>query len=98
MAKLLSTIPVGVGAEEARLVESNHDGDGVSGVDRGEICADCGFWWWWIWGGEGVGLGGEACLGPKLGIGEVELLGVTTGKGLVEVVASFKMVWRTKVG
>ena len=45
-----------------------------------------------------MGLGGEACLGLKLGIGEVELLGAAAGKGLVEVVASFEMVWRTKVG
>ena len=30
------------------------------------------------WGG----LGGDVCLGPKLGIGEVELLGVTAGNVL----------------
>ena len=41
-----------------------------------------------------MGLGGDVCLGPKLGIGEVELLGVTAGKRLVEVVASFDIVWR----
>ena len=41
------------------------------------------------------GLGGEACLGLKLGIGEVDLLGATAGKGLVEMAVSFKMVWST---
>ena len=65
------------------------------GIDGGEMYTDCGFWWWWIWGGDGVGLGGEACQGPELGIGDVELLGVTAGKGLVEVAASFNIVWST---
>ena len=39
------TIPVGVGgdAEEAGLVKFDRDGDGVSGVDGGEMYADCGF-------------------------------------------------------
>ena len=40
-----------------------------------------GYQWWWIWGGYGVGFSHEACLGLKLGIGEVELLGVTAGRG-----------------
>ena len=90
------TIPIGVGgnAEEAGLVKSDGDGDGMSGVDGGEMYADCGFCWWWIWGGNGVGLGGDACLGLKLGIGEVELLGAMAGKRLVEVAASFDIVWR----
>ena len=50
---------------------------------------------WWIWGRDGVGFSGEACLGLKLGIGKVDLLGVTAGKGFVEVAASFEMIWRT---
>ena len=41
-----------------------------------------------------MGLCGEACLGLKLGIGEIELLGATVGKGCVEVVTSFDLVWR----
>lgn len=40
---------------------------------------------------------GDACLGPKLGIGEAELLGATAGKGLVKVAASFDIVLSTKV-
>ena len=36
------------------------------------------------WGG----LGGEVGLGPKLGIGEVELLGATAGKGLWHTIQS----------
>ena len=60
--------------------------DGVSGVDGGEIYADeTLWWWWWIWGGEGVGFSGEVCLGPKEGMGEVELLRATAGKGLADV-------------
>ena len=42
-----------------------------------------------------MGFGGEACLGPKEGMGEVELLGATAGKGLVEVAARLEIVWRT---
>ena len=34
----------------------------------------------------------EVCLGPTEGRGEVELLGVIAGKGLVAVAASFEMV------
>ena len=95
-ATLSSTIPTGVGgdAEEAGLVKSDQDGDGVSGIDGGEIYTDCGFRWWWIWGGVGLGLGGDVCRGPKLGIGEVELLGATVGKRLVEVAVIFNIVWR----
>ena len=42
-----STMPVGVGgdADEAGLVESDQQGDGVSSVDGGEMYTDCGFWW-----------------------------------------------------
>ena len=40
-----------------------------------------------------MGFGGEACLGPNEGIGEVELLSAMAGKGLlVDVAASFEMV------
>lgn len=39
-----------------------------------------------------MGFGGEACLGPNEGIGEVELLGAMAGKGLVAVAASLEMV------
>lgn len=39
-----------------------------------------------------MGFGGEACLGPNEGLGEVELLGAITGMGLVAVTASFEMV------
>ena len=50
IAMLSSTIPVGIGgdAEEARLVKTDREGEGVLGVDGGEMYADCGFWWWWI--------------------------------------------------
>ena len=41
-----------------------------------------------------MGFSGEVCLGPKLGIGKVDLLGATVGKGFVEV-ACFEMIWRT---
>ena len=43
-----STMPVGMGgnADEAGLVESDQQGDGMSGVDGSEMYADCGFWWW----------------------------------------------------
>ena len=39
------TIPIGVGGntEEAGLVKSDGDGDGMSGIDGGEMYADCGF-------------------------------------------------------
>ena len=42
---LSSTIPIGVSGntEEAGLVKSNQDGNGMSGVDGGEMYADCGF-------------------------------------------------------
>ena len=45
MAAESSIMPVGVGgdADEAGLVESDRQGDGVSGVDGGEMYADCGF-------------------------------------------------------
>ena len=52
----------------------------MSGIDGSEMYTNCGFWWWWIWGGDQVGLGGDACLGPKLGIAEVELLRAMTGR------------------
>ena len=69
--------------------------EGEADMEGGEMYTNCGFWWWWIWGGEGVGLGGDACLGTKLGIGEVELLGVIVEKGSVEVAVSFNIVWST---
>ena len=42
MAAESSTIPVGVGgdADDAGLVESDRQGDGVSGVDGGDMYAD----------------------------------------------------------
>ena len=42
-----------------------------------------------------MGFGGDACLGPNEGIGEVELFRATAGKGLEDVAASFEMDWRT---
>ena len=39
-----------------------------------------------------VNFRGKACLGLTEGRGEVELLGVIAGKGLVAVAASFEMV------
>ena len=46
MAAESSTMPVGVGgdAEDAGLVESDRQGDGVSGVDGGERYAEEGLW------------------------------------------------------
>ena len=75
----------------AGLVEDDREGDRVLGVDGCKMYADCDIWWWWIWGGDGVGFGDDACLGPKLRIGE-ELLRVMAGKGSVEVTVSFDMV------
>ena len=49
-------------------------------VEGSDMYTNCGFWWW-IWEGDGMGLGGKACLGLKLGIGEIELLGAIVGKG-----------------
>ena len=84
-------------SREAWTIKRYPQGDGVSSVDDSDVCADEG-WWWWIWGGEGVGFSSETCLGLNKGMGEVELLRATAGKGLADVAAGSEMVWRTYVG
>lgn len=85
------TVGVGGDADDAGLVESDEQGDGVSG---GEMYADWGFWWW-IWRGQGMGFGGEVSVGPKAGIGEVMPLGGTTVNGLVVEVVGLEIVGRS---
>lgn len=46
-------------------------------------------------GGGGVDFGGDAWRGPNDGIGLVLVFGAMAGKGLVDVVANFDIVWRT---
>ena len=48
MVAELLTMPVSMGgdADEARLVELDRQGDGVSSINGSEMYADCGFWWW----------------------------------------------------
>ena len=56
---------------------SNRQGDCVSGVQRGEMYADCGFWCWRCGGRMGF-----SSWGFQEGIGNVELLLTIMGKGL----------------
>ena len=58
---------IGGNAEEAGLVESNLEEEGMLGIDGGEMYTDCRFWWWWIWGGNGVGLGVRCVRGQNWG-------------------------------
>ena len=95
MATKSSTMPVGVGgdADDTGLVESDRQSEGVSGLKEGDMYAGCRLGEW-IWGGEGVGFGGEVCPGPKEEIGEVKWLRATMGRELAVEEADLKMVGR----
>ena len=65
----------------------------MSGVQRGEMYADCGFWCWICGDGMGFSSGGS-----KEGLGKVGLLPTIVGKGLKVEAMSLEMAGGTWVG
>lgn len=94
----LLTIPAGTGGgvDDTRFIVSNWQGECLSGVDGGEMYADCRFGSW-ICGSE-MGFSGEACLWLRKGLDKVELLVTIAGKGFIVEVLCLGMVGKTRAG